>query len=353
MMFAHRSTSHCLVILAIYYSWVLVLVSSLAHQVSVCSWNLLAPRYAKENKYPWSNAQDLDWKNRQSRIVQILASIDADIVCLQEVQVDLWHDLLSKLQQRGYHGVLQKMGGQHPVANAILIRQHGLHVVRTESRSRALIAVIMDKEEQSSPLYLANVHLDAGWTRDSDETRFNQVKSLCKRLQHQIAKDSKVSTEEATIVIAGDCNMLRESRLYKLLSTGSTSDPQGNKITAPLLPLHDTHLNQSPPWGPNIQMSYRSGHLLDYVWVSDTVDVLRTMPDMLGTVATAEPKAWPCATHPSDHIPIGAILSWPGAPHVVNDSERTGWQQLDDYLDPWTVSPRRNKVRDETDERHS
>jgi hypothetical protein len=147
--------------------------------------------------------------------------------------------------------------------------------------------------------------------------------------------------------------MLRESRLYKLLSTGSTSDPQGNKITAPLLPLHDTHLNQSPPWGPNIQMSYRSGHLLDYVWVSDSVDVLRTMPDMLGTVATAEPKAWPCATHPSDHIPIGAILSWPGAPHVVNDSERTGWQQLDDYLDPWTVSPRRNKVRDETDERHS
>ena len=75
--------------------------------------------------------------------------------------------------------------------------------------------------------------------------------------------------------------------------------------------------------------------------------VLRTMPDMLGrndVLATdAEPKAWPCATHPSDHIPIGAILSWPGAPHVVNDSERTGWQQLDDSSDPWTVSPRRSK----------
>ena len=283
MMLAHHSSSHFLVISTVWYAWILVSVSCLAHQVSVCSWNLLAPRYATPTKYPWSNAQDLDWKNRQSRIVQKLASIDADIVCLQEVQVDLWHDLLIKLEQHGYHGILQKMGRQHPVANAILIRQPGLHVVRTESRSRALIAVITDKEEQSSPLYLANVHLDAGWTPESDVTRLNQVKSLCKRLQHQISKDFKVSTEEAPVIIAGDCNMLRESPLYKLLSTGSTSDAQGKEITAPLLPLHDAHLNQSPPWGPNVQMSYRSGHLLDYMWVSDCVDCIENHARHAGT----------------------------------------------------------------------
>jgi hypothetical protein len=134
------------------------------------------------------------------------------------------------------------------------------------------------------------------------------------------------------------CN-LDEREVEQIHSTGSTSNAQGNKITASLLPLHDTYLNQLPHWGLDVQMSYQSGHLLDYVWVSDSVDVLRSMrPDMIGNVATAEWKQWPCATHPSNHIPIGAILSWPGVPRVVIDSEQTGWQQLDDYLDPWTAS---------------
>jgi hypothetical protein len=132
--------------------------------------------------------------------------------------------------------------------------------------------------------------------------------------------------------------MLWGSPLYNLFSTGKARDPEGKERTAPLLPLYDAHLNQSLPWGPKVQMTYRSGHVLDYVWVSENVNVLGTMP-IKEHVATVEPKAWPCASIPSDHIPIGAIVSWSGAPQVMKDSERTGWQQLDDVSDPWTISP--------------
>ena len=260
------------VLVSFAFALALVPVLSLAPQVSLVTWNILAPLYANDAKYPWSKEQ-LDWSVREPRIIEELISIDADIICLQEVQVDLWDRLFSQLQDHGYHGFLQEMGRRHPVANAILVKE-GLNIVRTESRSRALIAVILDEEKSSSPLYLANVHLEAGCTDDAEVIRFNQVRSLCKRLKIQIQKDAglnKLSSDSPTIVIMGDCNMLRGSPLYKFLNTGSTEDPQNNEITPSFLPLHDAYLNHPPPWGPNVQMSYRSGHLLDYVWVSESI----------------------------------------------------------------------------------
>lgn len=322
-------------------------VVSLASQISLVTWNILAAEYARPSKYPWSNQQDLEWRIREPRIVRQLALIDADIICLQEVQVELWNGLLEKLNKHGYHGVLQSMGRGHPVANAILVRR-GLSIVRTESRSRALIAVIVDEKEQTlSPLYLANVHLEAGSTQESDVQRFNQVKSLCKRLYNQISKDSHHS-DCPTVVVAGDCNMLRDSALYSFLATAK--DEKDNVINVPLLPLHDAYLNHPPPWGPDVHMSYRSGHLLDYVWISDAIEVLRTMP-ITDDATTVEPKAWPSPQHPSDHIPIGAILSWPGAPSVLSSDERTGWQQLEYVLDPWTIptTTRRSSASEDGD----
>ena len=290
--------------------------SLLVPRVSLVTWNLLAPEFAKPSKYPWAK-ENLDWDVREPRIVKELAHINADIICLQEVQVDLWEGLSSQLKELGYKGVLQNMEGDHPVANAILVRK-GLKIVRTESRSRALIAVIVNEEESSSPVYLANVHLEAGLSDEAEATRFCQVRSLCKRLKNQVNKDSggsNRSTEAPPIVITGDCNMLRESPLYSFLQTGSTIDSKGTEVHAPFWPLHDAY--REHPSGPNDQMSYRSGHVLDYVWVSDPVTVLRTMP-AIDAVGTLEPKEWPSADHPSDHAPIGAILSWPGAPSLQN-----------------------------------
>lgn len=322
----------------------LVSVVSMAPEMSLVSWNILASSYALPIKYPWSDPQDLDWTVREPRIIEKLASMDADVVCLQEVQVDLWQSLLSKLAKHGYHGVLQEMGRRHPVANAVLVRE-GLSIVRTESRSRALITVIMDDEHSSSPLYLANVHLDAGNTEESDVTRFNQIKSLCKRLQNQVSKDShhdETVDEDPTIIIAGDCNMLRDSALHTLLRTGvvPTQDDDIRMTTniSTILPLTDVYLHHSPN---TQQMTYRSGHVLDYIWISDTVECKITLP-LDDEATTVGPKAWPSVTQPSDHIAIGALLTWSGAP-ILSTRNRSEWQrvqddEVEDVLDPWTVS---------------
>ena len=87
------------------------------HGVSLVSWNLLAPLFATQHKYPWAAREHLDWPVRQAKIVDALADFDADIVCLQEVEVARWDELLRRLGDLGYDGVLQKMSRGHPIAN--------------------------------------------------------------------------------------------------------------------------------------------------------------------------------------------------------------------------------------------
>lgn len=335
--------------------------------ISLVSWNLLAPTFATPAKYPWASAEHLAWPGRQRRIVDMLAEIDADVICLQEVETAMWSELLRRLRKLGYDGVLQQTRGGHPVANAVCVRRDALEVVRTESRSRALITVLRACGEHGDgrasgagasvpalpprppPLYLANVHLEAG--AEKSPQRLAQVRSLLRRVELQRAIDvadaqgrrtllSPVSDAAgAALVLTGDFNFDRSSELHALLATGSLPPGGGGgggrkqRSTArhALLPLRDAYLDAQPPWGPRLRSTYRNGRLLDFVWTSPAVEVLRTMPvsELAGSM---QPHQLPSATHPSDHLPIGALLTWAGEatgePSRGARGPRPAWQQL-------------------------
>jgi endonuclease/exonuclease/phosphatase family metal-dependent hydrolase len=320
---------------------------------SLVSWNILAPTFAPPSRYPWAPPDVLDWSARSPRIVSALRNMDADVVCLQEVEVSLWGDFFDQLSDLGYDGVLQKTDGNHPIANAVLYRRGVLRCVRSESRSRVLITVLETVDAAvpgTDPLYVANVHLEAGAEKASQ--RFFQIKSLLRRLQLQRANDvaqtqgrpyalsPAVDVHGAAVVLAGDFNFDRRSALHHLLSTGklpedhiqaSFGEPaaivrKGSiPYSHPLLPLTDSYEDCSPPWGPPLRSSYRNGRLLDFIWHSSSVRCLRAMP--ISTEAgSQQPHRIPSGAHPSDHLPIGALLLWSGAPpaRVAAPS----WQQM-------------------------
>ena len=322
----------------------------LSQQLSVVSWNLLAPIFATPAKYPWATASDLDWRNRQAKIVSLLGEIDADVICLQEVETALWGSLLQLLNEIGYDGVLQETRNGHPVAGAVCVRSGAVEVVRTESRSRALITVLRASSPLAAtpspsppPLYLANVHLEAG--AEKGATRLAQTRSLLRRLELQCSKDvaaeggrprttlsPRSDAADAPVLITGDFNCDRSSELYKLYSRGelpqNSRAPASRRAKPAILPLRDAYLQTKPPWGPALRSSYRNGRLLDYVWTSPAVKVLRTMPvsDLAGST---QPHQLPSAAHPSDHLPVGALISYPGAPDVSAEiGQRPAWQQL-------------------------
>ena len=106
-------------------SFLLVAASSfgLGRQASLVTWNLLAPTYATQTKFPWASKQALSWSHRRKLIVQQLAAIDADVVCLQEVEVAQWTDPYRNWAGLGVTGVRQRTRINHPLLAATLSRR--------------------------------------------------------------------------------------------------------------------------------------------------------------------------------------------------------------------------------------
>mmetsp|Transcript_24514 Transcript_24514/g.37772 ORF Transcript_24514/g.37772 Transcript_24514/m.37772 type:complete len:407 (-) Transcript_24514:1178-2398(-) len=282
-------------------------------QLSLLSWNVLAPAYALPYKFPWVDPDSLEWGYRESRIVDMLQKADADVVCLQEMGVKEWDSFLDKVRPT-YNGVLQTMHRDHPVANAILYKPNVVQMVRTESRSRALIAVLrrpphLEEDQHQSPLFLANLHLEAG--NHKDDTRLSQIRSLFKRLKIHCDKENIDIEDPLTspaIVLVGDMNMLPDTDLYTYVSTGVIPPNSSlKKSNAPaskaLLPFRNAY-EEIPP-NPPLPLTFGGGCVLDYVWVSKSVRLFETMP--VEEWATLQ---LPSDQHPSDHLPIGTIFSW-------------------------------------------
>jgi endonuclease/exonuclease/phosphatase family metal-dependent hydrolase len=330
--------------------------------IRLVSWNLLAPVFSHPKKYPWCSEEHLDWSYRQKLIVAKLQQIDADLVCLQEIQSDHWDGFL-ELFEDTYEGILQNVTKNHPVTNAILLRKNKFHVLRQESRSRALILVLSSCDNGNNPLYLANVHLQAGM--DDDETRIFQLKSLLKRLNtHSSTEQSLPFQVQPPVVVVGDFNMLPTNPVYHWLSNGANAERNQNLVDTgtglqlnhlkfpttgkhtEMLPLNDVFKEQPPTLDTGdeddevplaqqteryIEMTYCGGSRLDYIWTSSSSSGKGKVPTedhtnktsshgssihVLATLVFHQEafqrnrQMWPSAEHPSDHLPVGFEFTW-------------------------------------------
>ena len=72
----------------------------------VVSYNILAEIYATKQMYPYCDAWMLSWPYRRSLLIQEISKIQADILCLQEVQSDNYeYHLAPAMLELGYEGV--------------------------------------------------------------------------------------------------------------------------------------------------------------------------------------------------------------------------------------------------------
>lgn len=270
-----------------------------SYTLRLASWNLLAPLYATPMKYASSSPLHLKWDFRQDLIVQQLKVIDADILCLQEVQTDLWPELQRELEMLGYTQVcLQNVTRNHPVTVVTLLRDGVGTFSAVESRSRALITAIelnhheRNNNKQKTTLFLANVHLEAGMKENDNETRFFQIRSLLNRLKTHIqaekekhhvveSNNSNDGVDDAPLILVGDFNMLRDNPIHHLLINGDLPEKEMEELShrrttyLPLLPLRDAYLyhqQQSEHLTDAAVLeevaTYRGGYVLDYLWTS-------------------------------------------------------------------------------------
>lgn len=76
---------------------------------TVLTYNILADLYATQRAFPASEPHTLLWQYRRQLILRELASYDADIICLQEVQsTNFYEDLCPELDKLGFDAVFKK-----------------------------------------------------------------------------------------------------------------------------------------------------------------------------------------------------------------------------------------------------
>lgn len=293
----------------------------LKEEISVLSWNILAPCYVLPHLLRSQKIVDdfdlvteyMDWSYRSPRIVERISQEAADIVCLQEVQLDLWESLRDELKMNGYRvSVVQEVNRGLQVTTVILLHDRRLQewkVTKVESRSRVLLVTLECRQLPNSEpyfIFIANVHLSAG--RKESVTRYQQVKSLLQRLVLHTQRSSVPQLKDPLVILMGDWNTLSTDPLHHLITKGMLPEDHGLPQlypSLPLLPLRDVHRQRHThnskgivPW------THTCGEVLDYIFASPSIQTVDLRPRSIETTLPI-----PNADFPSDHIPIGGTLT--------------------------------------------
>jgi len=286
----------------------------------VVSWNLLAPCYATCKAFPDAEPLSLRWPRRAAQIRQVLTRLDADILCLQEVEIDRPLQELLPLFVEGaenerhcYKTVSCKRPSERSDGCVVAFKASRFNVLQEQRLSfddyvppgdeyaayrRGSVAIVLVLHPLGAPpgwtLIIATTHL--AWAPDNEAVRLWQVAVLLGEVQR---------FRSDRVVICGDFNSCPGGEVHRTLSSAFLST-YGDIETS-----RATSTNATADGGNGF------AEMIDYCWLLrggvrlsrrlclPTLDELRLWlgsDSALGPVPTLVASGrWP-----SDHLPVAA-----------------------------------------------
>lgn len=250
------------------------------HDCTVMTWNVLAQAYVKPDRYPLSPPEDLRLEPRRQRIVAHLVSRDADVLCLQEVEPDLFEAVQQALPEHtGIHG--SRPG--RPDGSAVFFRTaaFSLHEHEILPLEEDHVAVVAHLGQGDQRLGIVSTHLR--WQRrDTPREAHVGRRQLLSILEHV-----DPGPPADAWIIAGDFNALSESVVL------SAAMERGWRLSC----------RSQRPWDTvNINGRRRK---LDYLLYRPGTLVPR--PGALPQLQRDTPMPGP--EHPSDHLPVEVVYT--------------------------------------------
>lgn len=293
------------------------LASTERYGFSVLSFNVLGDTYTSPRHLPHVAPSLVPWSYRWPLIEAEVFTSDADIICLQEVDLARLEDYHAAAAAHSYQILVQQGKGDHPVLNCILYSSK-FTMVWSDHRSRTLIAAFtFEVDNFVQVLYVVNCHLEGHPHRPND--RVNQMRSALQRMQwHQ--GNNGIAPESANVLVCGDFNSTPHEGVCRLLHHGRLV---GGYTESYLPSLEVTKTTIVQPYTlldaysqddlllPFTRKVPCSMHTIDYIWHSPqlVVDALYCpyRPRDLGLILQ---QSLPNRLYPSDHLPIGAVFHW-------------------------------------------
>ncbi|UJR29036.1 hypothetical protein I4U23_010251 [Adineta vaga] len=325
---------------------------------TILTYNCLASNLAESQYFPHTNPIHLEFSYRSKLFERELQSFNADIVCLQEIHRDNFHQWLSPfLAQLGYsEGIFAERGGIKAKDGVVLFFKQDKFKLITHHRlgyfdsaqeqfpnqtalatyNAALFCLLQlqntkketaNKEEQQ--LWICNTHLN--WNHTLPATQLFQIRTLLSELSRL-----NKQTHDSPFVIVGDFNSKRDSAVHDYIRNGVVADTAEyySKVHDVYLPLfnNDTtkttqYLNEPHVYKKALESAYNEKRFsmpfttrirdhfcgtIDYIYFQQSrmrvLQLLNALHDD-AEQALRNDFTLPNEQHPSDHLPLMAELA--------------------------------------------
>ena len=314
--------------------------------VKLLNWNVLADVYATEQMYDYCPSWALSWDYRKHLILKQLAALDGDIVCLQEVQSDLFEaDLLPAFKAMGFgHVYAAKTRGlftnkymsegccvlfrlsrfqklEHFVLEFDKQAQERVSdpvkLTRLSRGNVALLVLLEDLRHGRRPIGVVTTHVTADV--DSGDVKLWQTQCLLDNVQSWASPMRHGGA--LPLLICGDFNSTPDSPVYELLTTGQVlttaaeiDDPfhvvAETGVLGHNLPLRSSYVSVVGQEAPVTNYTLRFSGTLDYICF--THNTLRGIAVSNGYPfeELSRDVALPSPTQPSDHLLCVGVFSY-------------------------------------------
>ncbi len=253
----------------------------------ILSYNILAPSYARPERYPFTDRHLLAWEARRDRLTARLLESDADVLCLQEVEEWVYHYLRIRLEPAGYQGLYAQKGQRRPDGCATYFRPE--RIILLESRSfqyrdgagacdSGHVALVARFDLNGLTTSVINTHIrwDNPSARGINHIGYRQVTELLE----QSSRDSSAAS-----VVCGDFNV----------------DPDKDFIQKMIASGYIDAYASAPQPTANSQCRAKR---IDYIFHTAAFE-----SDPLPLPFIDDETPLPSETEPSDHLPIRAALT--------------------------------------------
>ncbi|KAI3468486.1 hypothetical protein Pfo_025149 [Paulownia fortunei] len=325
------------------------------------SYNILAQAYVKSASFPHSPAPCLKWKARSQAILTILKSLEADFLCLQEVdEYDTFYK--KNMESLGYASIYIQRSGRKRDGCGIFYKQNNAELVIEEKidyndlvdsvedgktssvdKGNNLLVVGGNKEESKADLELKDSQVDRGdpndprvrlkrdcvgtmaafrlknppchhviianthlyWDPEWADVKIAQAKYLLSRLAGFKMLVSKKFDCSPSVIVAGDFNSVPGDQVYQYLVSGTNLMGPETADDLPI-PLSSVYaFTRGEPEFTNCTPGFTG--TLDYIFFSPSGDIKPvSYLELPGTDSSDVSGGLPNYFHPSDHLPIGA-----------------------------------------------
>ena len=259
---------------------------------SVASYNVLASAYIQPALYRRTPSIVLHSSWRVPALLQHITRLGADIICLQEVEDQLFAALRSRMGASGYGAQYRRKSNGQPDGCAVFFRQDVFDLIdvrliaykdgRDETADSGNIALVILFETVIGRLGIVNTHL----TWDPPETAPELQRGL-RQLRQLLVEQSSIADAAKGWIIAGDFNAVPGSETISLMQNAG---------------FHYAHCGIA---GVNTCNVNGTAKMIDYLFCSSS---LRAEP--LPVSPVEDRTVLPSAEQPSDHVSIAARFSW-------------------------------------------